>query len=283
MTPQSGLTFSFTDTVGINFETSGSGRHCILFLHGFGASLRNWDDIRLNLPVGFRCFFLDLKGFGFSSKPRGSDYSIKTQADVISAFIVWQNLSEVTLVGHSYGGGVALLTYLHQRALGTQGIIASIVLIDSVGYGQRLPIFVDSFRLPLAHYFLSWIPRRLQVAYSLRQAFYNRSLISKELIDRYTFFYSLPDALESFGQAAKQAVPDNQPEIEKLFKKIDVPALILWGREDDIVPFAHALCFAQDLPDATLIALGSCGHIPQEEQPALTVRLLCDFLEERNR
>jgi pimeloyl-ACP methyl ester carboxylesterase len=282
MIPRLGQTFPFSDEVRINFETYGSGNQSVIFLHGFGASLRNWDDIRAYLPNGLRYFFLDLKGFGFSSKPRDLRYSVEDQAEIVNAFISQQELPRVTLVGHSYGGGVALLTYLRERPRQDKRAIEALTLIDSAGYGQTLPIFVGSFRIPFAHQILSLVPRRLQVQISLHQAFYNPKTIRKEIVDRYAYFYSLPGALESFTQAANQALPSNHNDIEQLFKEIDAPALVLWGEEDKIVPFSHALRFAQDLAGALLVPIESCGHVPQEERPDVTGRILHDFLEARS-
>lgn len=272
-------TFVYSDSVRINYESIGVGPRAALFLHGFAASLRNWDDIRPMLSKGLRLYFLDLKGFGFSSKPRSSDYGVAEQAAIVQAFVAAQGLPHVTLVGHSYGGAVALLTYLRWSLSAAANPIDRLLLIDSGGYSQRLPLFIDSLRVPFASYLLPLIPRRAQVRYSLQHAFYNHSLITNRLIDRYAFFYGLEGAQESFVQAANQVVPPDQDVIEKRFSTIPIPVLVLWGREDRIVPFSHGLRFEHELKAGRLVPIESCGHVPQEERPEVTARLISEFLE----
>ena len=63
------------------------------------------------------------------------------------------------------------------------------------------------------------------------------------------------------------------------YKKIRVPTLIIWGQEDKVVPLEGGRNFKRDIPDAELAIFPSCGHIPQEEEPLETRRLIQDFLK----
>jgi pimeloyl-ACP methyl ester carboxylesterase len=275
-----GLTYRYSGDVLINYEVTGSGRRTVVFLHGFAASIRNWDDVRASIPYTMNSVFLDLKGFGFSSKPTASDYTFNEQARIVRAFIEQHASGPVTLVGHSYGGGVALLTYLTLRSEGSNPI-DSLLLIDSGGYSQQLPVFIKVLRLPLAKEFLKAFSPRQQVKQSLHRAFHNPSLVTRDLIARYEFFYKLPGALNSFVQAAKQAVPPDHDAIERQFSSINVPTLVIWGEQDSIIPFRYASRFAHDIATSRLAAVPSCGHVPQEEQPAATAALIATFLEQR--
>ena len=104
--------FHFSSEISINFDVSGEGARPLLLLHGFGASMESWNDILPDLARMFRVYRLDLKGHGLSSKPRDGAYSISEQARIVAAFIREYKLSNVTLIGHSYGGSVALMTYV---------------------------------------------------------------------------------------------------------------------------------------------------------------------------
>jgi pimeloyl-ACP methyl ester carboxylesterase len=267
--------FRYSRDVAINYESEGTGARSVLFLHGFAASIRNWDDIRAALPWHRRYFFLDLKGFGFSSKPHDSDYGLHEQAAIVKAFIADQNLGPLTLVGHSYGGGIALLTCLAGCTA-----IDSLILIDSGGYSQRLPAFMEPLRAPLLGPILSLIPQRWQVHYSLRRSFSRTEAITEALVDRYAFFYGLPGARESFRQAALQVIPPDHESIERRFSSIDLPTLIIWGRQDQVIPVEFGRRLATEIRDSRLIIHDPCGHVPQEEEPGSTAREITSFLGE---
>lgn len=109
-------TFQFSPTVAINYETNGTGGTPIVMLHGFGASLETWRDIQPLLQDSFSLNLIDLKGSGLSSKPRDGNYSLESHAEIVESFLAWLQLDNVVLVGHSYGGAVALVTCLRALA-----------------------------------------------------------------------------------------------------------------------------------------------------------------------
>ena len=95
---------------------------------------------------------MDLKGFGLSSKPHDGKYSAKDQAEIVTAFIEQNGFADLALVGHSYGGAVALLTYFKLLDKGLGSRVLSLVLLDSAGYVQRLPFFVLLPRIPVVNH-----------------------------------------------------------------------------------------------------------------------------------
>jgi len=133
--------FHFSPDVIINFEVDGEGPRPLLMLHGFGASLESWKDIQPYLRTNFRVYALDLKGHGLSSKPHDNKYSPQDQADIVTAFIKNRQLTDVVLVGHSYGGGVALLAFLRLSEHTEHNPVSTMILIDSASYPQPLPFF----------------------------------------------------------------------------------------------------------------------------------------------
>ena len=141
--------FFFSKTEFVNYRVIGNGEKTVIFLHGFGASNRTWDDIipHLNSPnTNFILF--DLIGAGFSSKPRSADYSMRANALVIESFIREHNLRDYAIVGHSFGGGVSLLTTL-KFLESTAHRPSALVLLDAAAYETKLPFFVDQLRIPL--------------------------------------------------------------------------------------------------------------------------------------
>jgi pimeloyl-ACP methyl ester carboxylesterase len=84
----------------------------LVLVHGFGASLESWCDVWPRLAAEFSVVRVDLKGSGHSSKPADGKYSSRDQAMLLVSFMAAIGLKDVVLIGHSFGGAVALLTCL---------------------------------------------------------------------------------------------------------------------------------------------------------------------------
>ena len=271
--------FHFSEDMQVNFEKSGNHGTAVIFLHGFGASLASWNEMRQVFPAkDYQLYFIDMKGFGYSSRPRDGKYSINDQAEIITQFIVKHNFTRVVLVGHSYGGGVALLTYLNFHKC-PNNPINKMVLIDSAGYTQTLPWFVSVLKTPVIDFLiLKFVSRNMRAEQTLKHLFYDKSKVTKDKINQYSMFFDMEGSHYSFTQAAKQAMPKNHKEIIDQIKLIDIPTLIIWGRNDPIIPVNDAYKFQTDIQDSVIAVVEDCGHIPQEEMPEDTAKLILDFL-----
>ena len=141
-------TFQVTPQIGLHYEESGQGTQAILAIHGFVGSLNTWDDVRPELEKTYRLYRIDLIGFGRSSKPKAFRYSLADQAEAVASFIksvVRPQSPRVTLMGHSYGGAVAMMTYARLKSSADNPIVG-LVLIDSLA-------FPDKLRFPFAFRF----------------------------------------------------------------------------------------------------------------------------------
>ena len=262
----------------INYYEAGQGSPLIL-LHGFGASAYTWRLLGPALAADHRVFTLDLKGHGLSDKPRDGKYAVSDQADLVTAFIRDRKLKDLVLIGNSMGGAVALLTYFELRAE-TPVPIKALVLIDSAGYPQKMPWFIRLARIPLLSSLGSkLLSPRFVTGMVLRKCYYNHDKITDEMIDAYAYYGSLPGAAAAVRQTALQIIPPDMEAMIARYKKIRVPTLIIWGQEDQVVPLEGGRNFKRDIPDAELAILPRCGHIPQEEEPLETRRLIQDFLK----
>src|SRR5919108_4097602 len=96
---------STTKPLNLHFAALGKGR-TLLFLHGFGANSYTWSKVSPTLSQNYRLILIDLKGHGASPKPNDRAYSLHDQAELVSAFITDNGLEDVTLIGHSLGGGI---------------------------------------------------------------------------------------------------------------------------------------------------------------------------------
>jgi pimeloyl-ACP methyl ester carboxylesterase len=279
---RAGRTFTFNEDTRINFEVHGNGPCQVLLLHGFGASLETWRDIQPYLEKKHRVFMLDFKGFGLSSKPKDHKYSPEHQAEIVTAFIENQQLQNIALIGHSYGGAVALLTYLRLKDRRAENRIRLLILIDAAGYLQQtLPFFVSLLRIPVVNWIiLNFVPARLRATFTLRYLFYYHSAVTAERIERYGRFFDLPGSHGAFIQSARLLRPTNSERITRRIPEVEVPTLVIWGKNDPAVPVEHANRFHHEIAFSKCAIIPSCGHVPQEERPSETATLILGFLRE---
>ena len=274
-------TFDYSDKIHINYEVHGNGNTTIVFLHGFGASLVTWRDIQLPLSKKNTLIFLDLKGFGLSSKPDDGKYSLEDQAEIVLAFLKAYNLHDITLVGHSYGGAVSVYTYLRDRSGHARGIIRRLVLIDAAAYVQVFPFFIDVLRKPIINWVvMNLFPTQMMAGFILQYLFYDENKVSEERITRHAEYLGQPGSYHSFVECARQIVPANPDSITALIKTIDVPTLILWGANDPAIPLEHGYRLHKDIRNSKLVIIPNCGHIPHEESPEASVNAILNFLKQ---
>lgn len=272
-------TFLYSDSIAINYEVTGTGNKAILFLHGFGLSIASWNDIRVWFPDDeFKYYFLDLKGFGYSSKPRDGKYSFLDQARIIVAFLEYSALDDVIVVGHSYGGGAALFSHILLKRENKPGRISKLVLIDTAAYDQEMPFFIDFLTTPILNTLIvTLIPARIRAQYVLQHTFKNRDRITDDQVDRYSESFSQKGTSYSFIQAARQIVPKCYQNTISEYLQIDIPTLIIWGDNDPVIPIKNGVRLHEDIPKSRLEVVDNCGHVPHEEWPDITFKKVIQF------
>ena len=265
------------DGVRINYYEAGQGPPVIL-PHGFGASAYAWRFLGPALAKDHRVLTIDLKGFGLSAKPEDGKYTLRDQADLVAEFIRTRDLHDLVVIGHSMGGGVALMAYFKGRG-DEPARIKKLVLIDSAGYPQKLPLFIWLAKVPgLGSVGGKLLPPRFATARVLRKCYYHKDRITDEQIDTYAYYASLPGAREAIVATAQQIVPEDIQAISSQYHTIRVPVLIIWGAEDEVVPVSVGKQFKRDIPNSELVILPECGHMPPEEEPQETTRIVKAFL-----
>jgi len=272
--------FQYSKDVSINYEIIGRGNKKLIFLHGFGASLNSWNDIKNFFPLDeYQLYLIDLKGFGYSSKPVDGKYKIKDQADIIYSFLKSLNRKEIYLIGHSFGGGVALLTYLISIEAKEDSLIDKLILIDCAAYPQDLPFFVQYLRTPILNQFIFILPAKFRAEYTLKHLFYNQDKISDNIIERYASFFDGDNFKYSFIETAHQILPDNYSHLISKYSEIKIPTLIIWGDNDTALPLSNGIKLHNEITTSDLKIIDKCGHIPQEENPEETFILINNFLK----
>jgi len=252
----------------------------VILIHGFGANSYTWRHLEPALVKTNRVISLDLKGFGQSDKPLDKRYSVIDQAQLVSQFIDQKRLKKVTLVGHSLGGGVALAIALEDAGKKTSARrIDRLVLIDSVAYAQKIPIAFNVLRAPLIGRLSNFlVPKELQARAALRIAYYDNSKFNRLDVANYAEPLHDPGSQHALIQSARQIIPENIDDLAARYATIKVPALVLWCNRDKVIKPHIGWRLHRNLANSTFRLLKDCGHIPQEERPQETARIISDFL-----
>lgn len=263
--------------VDLYYEIHGTGNP-IIFLHGLGGNLYTWRYLVGPFEPHYQLILFDLKGSGKSPKPYDNNYSMFDQGELIYQFILQNKLRNVTLVGHSFGGGVALSVALKLEKYDPQRL-SRLILIDSVSYPQKLPGVIRMLRIPLLGALgLYLIPDKTKVSNMLESIYFDDSKITPKDVEAYAAPLSLPGAKFALRQTAKQIIPDNMDEIIVMYPRINVPTLLIWGREDKIIPVENGVRLHNDIKNSQLVIIDRCGHDPPEEKPEKIIEIIQKFL-----
>lgn len=259
-------------------ETYGAGDP-LLCIHGFGASLYSWRNFIEPLAKDYQLILIDLKGCGKSPKPDDTKYSTQDHADLLYQFILEHDLRNLTLIGNSFGGALSLLLSLMLADAGESARLKSLILIDAGAYKEYVPAYLKLLSIPLINLGVYLIPSRVAVRAILRKAYYDPGKITEAQIAAYTAPIAAPGGKHALRETGRQLVPVNLDELIKRYKDIKVPTLIIWGRQDKIIPLKVGQLLDRDIANSTLKVIEECGHAPQEEKPEETVPLVLGFLQ----
>ena len=254
----------------------------LVFLHGFGENRYTWRYLVPKLSQKYHLILLDLKGFGESPKTEDFAYSVYDQAILIKDFMQSHHLDNITLIGRSFGGGVALVLALMQEKGLLENKIEKMVLINSISYRQVLPSMLRTLKKPVIGYLgihlfsNDWIAKE-----GYRYAFYNNALIPKESVDYASACLALPSAKYAYLETVNQLIPDDIEIMEKAYRDILLPTLIIWGRDDVSLSVRHAYRLHRNIQNSSLKIFPYVGHMPQEEAPKKTLKSIEYFMEEK--
>ena len=250
----------------------------VLLIHGFGTNTFTWRHIAPDLARDHKVIAVDLKGFGRSDKPFDRHYAAADQAELLTQLIIERDLRDLTLVGHSYGGGVALLLALEADTR-LKGRLSRLVLLDTIAYPQSIPVFFKLLDTPFVSQLgVRMAPPTLQIQLALRIAYFDNSKIGSDEIAAYAEPMKTAAGKHALIHSARQIMPADVEQISARYATITLPTLILWCDHDRIVPVGVGLKLKREMPNASFGLIEQCGHMPQEEQPEATMLQIRQFL-----
>lgn len=253
----------------------------LVFLHGYGAHSGFWDPWLPLLTPHYRCLRIDLPGFGEAPAPAEADYSPRGLALAVVDTLRHLDEESATLVGHSLGGGVALLAAMALIDGGEERRLARLVSVAGAAYPQQDPPFVRFAERPaLFRAGFAVAPKRWLVRAAMRAIVADPETVTEERVERYAAPMRDAARRHAFLECARQIVPPDLDRINARIPELTLPSLCLWGDRDPVVPLSVGRRLARDLPGGRLAIVERCGHQVVEEQPESSARLLRQFLQD---
>ena len=265
----------------LHAQVEGSGEPPVVLLHGFGASAFSWRHWTPALAKRHRTLTVDFKGFGRAEKPDDDGYRPIDQAEHLRRFLVEEDVRDATLVGHSLGGGLALLTALLLADAGEEDRLGRMVLVSAAAYPQALPPIMGALKIPgLGAALTALVPPTLTIRLALRHIVHRKDDVTEAQVRGYAEPFRDPAARRAAIRTVRRLLDDDPDRWIARFGEIGKPVLLLWGEHDRVVPPAFGRRLAADLPHSRLLIMPECGHLPAEEHPKASLETLLDFLEE---
>jgi pimeloyl-ACP methyl ester carboxylesterase len=265
--------FATVDGVRLRVRAQGQGEGtAVLFLHGFASSLETWDLVQPVVARSRRTLAVDLKGFGYSARPAG-DYSPPAQAKMLFELLDQQGIKDVIVVAHSWGTSVALAMALEAPAR-----VQRLALYDAWVYEEQLPPFFLWARTGNVGEFLFRAFYKERPYERIAYAFYDRErYVTEPLLDLTEAALERPGTVAAALEAVRG---QTYGEWQDRYRAIKAPALLLWGREDEVTTLRFGERLARELPNARLAVYPRCGHFPMLEAVGASNRDLLAFLAE---
>ena len=257
----------------VHVERAGRGE-AVLLVHGFGCSGHSWRKILPALARRYSVIAPDLNGFGWTQRPKDpAAYSLEGQEALLVGTLRALGIDRFHVVGHSYGGGLAIwLAARMPERVRSLTLVASVLPDYSIQQRQAWARF-RSLNWLLVHFF---VLSRGGIRKALETCYADPAEVTSELIEAYRerlLVEGVEDAY--YGLMAPLELPT--PEVD--LRSLAVPTLLVWGDRDRLIPFDKIEPRLRSLPAHETVILDRCGHAPMEEKPEEMLAHLLPFLE----
>lgn len=260
------------------WQEGAAGTH-VLLLHGIACSVLEWHHNVSTLAQAHRVWAMDLPGHGQTDKPQDFDYGISGLTRFVLDFMDALGLQKVHVVGNSLGGRLAL-----ECARMAPERLWSMTLLDPAGV-ERRPTLLE-FRLASVRGLGELLTRPnamgTRMLWSKAFAAPDRFVTDELVRDKYRLA-SQPGAHAAFLRTLRSFVglggfePGQVRSLQEAMPGLHTPALVIWGRQDQFVPCAHAEVLRGRLPDVQVQIWDGCGHAPMIECAQAFHRELLSF------
>ena len=261
------------------YRMAGSGPPVVL-VHGMVNSSWHWQPVAARLADRYTVIAPDLVGHGDSATPRG-DYSLGAHATVIRDLLSALGIGRATMVGHSLGGGVAMVYFWQFPHR-----VERLALVSSGGLGRDVSPLLRSAALPGASMAIAGAAHArvtaaaAQVGTALRRR--NVGLgVQLQAVARALAPLGGPGAREAFVQTLRAVIDPKGQRVgamDRLYLLEGLPTLIAWGERDRTIPMEHGLAAHRAVPGSRFVTFPEAAHFPHLEVPGDLAAALGEFL-----
>ncbi len=245
----------------LHYLEAGSGPP-LLLVHGLASSAtQDWG--RLVGPLGhrFHVFAPDLPGFGDSERPPAADYSIPMMVEAVRSFMAAVGLGRARVAGLSMGGWIAC------RLAGSRPeMVERLVAVDAAGMRPDGPPIPAEVLLPRDEDGVRRLIATVRHRAPVPPSFVARDILARRLRE------------EWIVRRALRSMAAGRDWLNGTLGRADMPVLVVWGRQDALIPVAYAEPLAAEFPRAELKVLDGCGHVPIADCPEAFDREVVPFL-----
>jgi pimeloyl-ACP methyl ester carboxylesterase len=251
-----------------SYYTAGDrGKPAVILLHGMSTSADSFRELMHLLADDYWLIAPDIPGFGYSENT--DPYTINHLVEWLAALIDRLALSQVHLLGHSFGGVLATGHALSYPEIVNRLVLMAPALLVAGNYPVWLRRAGKSFRLVEAGMVLS----RPLLEYKIRAPFHKPAELPDTIWERRRADYG--NARASAAAMNAVAFYDVQPRLGQVHQ----PTMIIWGEEDKVVSPVDAETLKAQMPQAQVYKVASCGHVPMLEQQQEVADITRGFLQ----
>ena len=252
----------------------------VLLLHGLGCDHTTWEPVIDTLAKRYTVIAPDLLGHGLSDKPR-ADYSVGGYANGMRDLLTVLGIDKVTVVGHSFGGGVAM-QFAYQFPERTERMM----LVGSGGLGPEVSRFIRAITTPGYHQLMGvlTLPGVRHVGLMGMRALAGTGWkATRDLIEVAEIYDSFKDPRARAAiRHVVSAVVDWKGQIvtmaDRAYLTDEMPMAVVWGRDDRVIPVRHASNAAALAPKARIEVIPNAGHFPHRDHPQRFAKILHEFI-----
>lgn len=255
-----------------NYHRMGSGKPLFL-IHGSGPGVSAWANWRLVMPSlaeRFEVVAPDIVGFGYTDRPQGFEYNMANWRDHLLGFADALGLERFSVVGNSFGGGLAT-----SMAVNHPDRVDRLILMGAAGISFPLTEGLDAV--------WGYEPSLENMKALMKTFAWSKDIADNsdlaELRYRASIQPGFHEAFSAMFPAPRQNGIEDLATPEDRIRQIAAPTLIVHGRDDQVIPLENSYRFHQLIDNSQLHVYGQCGHWTQIEKAAEFSQLVTNFLE----
>ena len=266
--------FIEVDEMNVHYRDEGEGFPIVL-IHGTAASLHTWNAWTDELKKTNRVIRMDLPAFGITGPNKNADYSIEAYTIFLHSFLEKLKLEKFHLAGNSLGGNIAW-----NYTADYPDKVEKLILLDSSGLptNKSQPAIFKMAKTPLLNSLFLYITPRFLIKKNIEEVYEDDSKITDKLINRYHKMALRVGNRQAFIDRAKTDFKPDAIANQNKLKSIQTPTLLIWGAKDLWIPLDNGIRMDRILVNSTLKVIENSGHVPMEENPIESLKLMNEFL-----